>query len=175
MFSRTQRPPCAPAASLISRPGLQISRVLLADERYAKKIAVRYAAVVLKAMSAHRLSLPRATYGGAHHRLIAPPHAAALLERRCGVELVRSAPPKQNSTSDAERAPLVRSPRHRRGKPQRRREPRWPTRCSRRRTEPAAREEREGPHAQHTAGHRLAPRERRARRTAQSSNVSSHR
>ena len=37
---------------------------------------------------------------------------------------------------------MCRSPRRRRGKPQRRREPRWPTRCSRRRTEPAPREER---------------------------------
>ena len=57
----------SPSANAASRPGLQIDRLLLADERYAKKIAVRYAAAVLKPMSARRLSLPRARYGGAHH------------------------------------------------------------------------------------------------------------
>ena len=37
------------------------------DLLWRPKIAVRYAAAVLKPMSAHGLSLPRATYGGAHH------------------------------------------------------------------------------------------------------------
>ena len=113
------------------------------DQLWRPKIAVRYAAAVLKPMSARRVSLPRARYGGAHHSLIAPPHARAGWSISLSVELARSTPPKQNSTSDAERARLCRSPRRRRGKPQRRREPRWPTRCSRRRTEPAPREERD--------------------------------
>ena len=37
------------------------------EQLWRPKIAVRYAAAVLKPMSAHGLSLPRATYGGAHH------------------------------------------------------------------------------------------------------------
>ena len=62
------------AASLVRKrcvaifeTSLQIDRLLLADERYAKKIAVRYATALLKPMSARRVSLPRARYGGAHH------------------------------------------------------------------------------------------------------------
>ena len=38
----------SPSANAASRPGLQIDRVYLADERYAKKIAVRYTTALLK-------------------------------------------------------------------------------------------------------------------------------
>ena len=62
------------------------------DLLWRSKIAVRYAAAVLKPMSARRVSLPRARYGGAHHSLMAPPHRVRAVESCCGVSWVEAVP-----------------------------------------------------------------------------------